>query len=155
MMLHKNKLTVEKLRSQIVQLEKQLASLKMDLAKAESSQLSEFPANRIVTTPCNSDLAPYQSAASKSSSDWTWPLDIDEYKRYGRQMIMPEIGLKGWMSKPSLTKTQAERFHTHRPAQTEERLRPSSWSRRTGMPSCDLPCWSRHRDIGPHGRRCN
>jgi adenylyltransferase/sulfurtransferase len=24
-----------------------------------------------------------------------WPLDKHEYKRYGRQMIMPEIGLQG------------------------------------------------------------
>ena len=23
-------------------------------------------------------------------------LDAEEYKRYGRQMIMPEVGLKGW-----------------------------------------------------------
>lgn len=25
----------------------------------------------------------------------TWPLDKNEYKRYGRQLIMPEVGLAG------------------------------------------------------------
>lgn len=31
-----------------------------------------------------------------------WPLQPDEYQRYGRQMIMPEIGLEGWLTPLSL-----------------------------------------------------
>lgn len=31
-----------------------------------------------------------------------WPLQPDEYQRYGRQMIMPEIGLEGWLVPLSL-----------------------------------------------------
>ena len=30
--------------------------------------------------------------------DRKWPLHPEEYKRYGRQMIMPEIGLEGWLA---------------------------------------------------------
>ena len=36
-------------------------------------------------------------AAEKSLPDRVsrWPLEKNEYKRYGRQLIMPEIGLQG------------------------------------------------------------
>lgn len=28
-------------------------------------------------------------------NDWKWPLSSDDYQRYGRQLIMPEMGLQG------------------------------------------------------------
>jgi adenylyltransferase/sulfurtransferase len=34
-------------------------------------------------------------AAPESSTNRPWPLQADEYKRYGRQMILPNIGLQG------------------------------------------------------------
>lgn len=29
--------------------------------------------------------------------NWKWPLREDEYERYGRQLIIPSIGIKGLM----------------------------------------------------------
>lgn len=40
----------------------------------------------------------YDDAEAKvelNSGSSTWPLSHDEYRRYGRQLIMPEIGLQG------------------------------------------------------------
>jgi len=58
------------LQSRIARLESELAELKSNL----SQQISDAQAS---STPCS------------------LPLDLDEYKRYGRQMILPEIGLDG------------------------------------------------------------
>ena len=30
-----------------------------------------------------------------SATTWSWPMKREEYKRYGRQLIMPEIGIGG------------------------------------------------------------
>lgn len=34
---------------------------------------------------------------AESSRKHVWPLEAEEYKRYGRQLIMPEVGLQGWI----------------------------------------------------------
>ena len=80
---------VETLRSQIIRLENQLADLKIKLLQVEEeisapTHLNSKPDNMI-----------QQTAISKLEEYGRWPLDTDEYKRYGRQLIMPEIGLKG------------------------------------------------------------
>ncbi|KAH7390822.1 hypothetical protein DE146DRAFT_618511 [Phaeosphaeria sp. MPI-PUGE-AT-0046c] len=36
-----------------------------------------------------------REAADQAPHERRWPLDKNEYKRYGRQLIMPEIGLRG------------------------------------------------------------
>jgi adenylyltransferase/sulfurtransferase len=66
--------TCASLRAQIIATEEQLAGLKRDLAKAEAQ--SAIP-------------------ASENQSERRWPLLQEEYKRYGRQMIVPQVGLKG------------------------------------------------------------
>jgi hypothetical protein len=42
----------------------------------------------------------HEPPALRSVPEHRWPLYGDEYTRYGRQMIMPEIGLQGWHYKP-------------------------------------------------------
>jgi len=39
--------------------------------------------------------APTEKEERETNQNWKWPLSSDDYKRYGRQLIMPEIGLKG------------------------------------------------------------
>lgn len=39
------------------------------------------------------------AVAKISSVDRRWDLELDEYQRYGRQLILPEIGLKGASSR--------------------------------------------------------
>lgn len=36
--------------------------------------------------------------ARDGSTTWNWPMKREEYKRYGRQLIMPEIGIRGMFS---------------------------------------------------------
>ena len=46
------------------------------------------------TTPCRT------KSGARQEPGCTRPLKVQEYKRYGRQMIMPEVGLSG-MLEPS------------------------------------------------------
>lgn len=83
------------LRFKIQNLESELLGLRDRLDKAgvvESSQTASLLNG--------SALAPTQAAEINESKnpDWKWPLDAEEYRRYGRQMIMPEIGLEGNLS---------------------------------------------------------
>lgn len=88
---------VETLRSQIIRVENQLADLKVKLVEAETSA----PAISHLGGPSRSDLRGKEDAISKLDNRGGWPLDTDEYKRYGRQLIMPEIGLKGLFLYPT------------------------------------------------------
>lgn len=77
---------VVRLRHQILQCEERLAELKDQLYEAERLQQSEI----------SSQNAGGQSSSSTSASGpRRWPLEAAEYRRYGRQLVMPEIGLKG------------------------------------------------------------
>ncbi|CAG8429535.1 unnamed protein product [Penicillium salamii] len=64
--------TCESLRAQISATEEQLAGLKRDLALAE-----------------------VQTESENQESGGRWPLLPEEYKRYGRQMIVSQVGLQG------------------------------------------------------------
>ncbi|OJJ50796.1 hypothetical protein ASPZODRAFT_21315 [Penicilliopsis zonata CBS 506.65] len=65
------------LRAQIAATEKQLAGLKRELEIAEKA------------------AAATKTGHEKESSGRKWPLLEEEYKRYGRQMIVPQLGLPG------------------------------------------------------------
>jgi adenylyltransferase/sulfurtransferase len=69
------------LRSRIVDLEGQLARLKLELSQAERRQ----------TRPDGNN----GDDSTASTNTASLPLSLEEYRRYGRQMILPEIGLKG------------------------------------------------------------
>lgn len=84
---------VEKLRCQIHEVESQLTFLKLQLTKLEQSALSN-PAPPFLSAS-QPNVPPDRPIASTARGDWRWPLDAEEYKRYGRQMIVPEIGLEG------------------------------------------------------------
>jgi adenylyltransferase/sulfurtransferase len=111
---------IDSLRKQISTCEASLHDLRQQLADAEHIQRQQeevVPKKRpLVTDPANpldhdmnfgvpddfrseifavleqEDKAPEQGAPQNSSK---WPLEKNEYKRYGRQLIMPEIGLQG------------------------------------------------------------
>ena len=76
--------TCASLRAQIIVTEAQLAGLKRDLANAEQAARSE-------TAP----PAETQHEEDRNGEERRWPLLQEEYKRYGRQMIVSQVGLKG------------------------------------------------------------
>jgi len=81
------KLSAETLRSQIAATEKQLQELRDQLAGLES--------------PDKADSQPQQPCEEGQLEDTSnrdvpkWPLNQEEYNRYGRQMIVSSIGIKG------------------------------------------------------------
>ena len=70
--------STDALRSQIQALEEKLRILNHELAREEQSASTE----------------PSKPSKPQPRST-TWPLEPDEYKRYGRQMILPQIGRVG------------------------------------------------------------
>jgi len=69
--------SAEALRAQIAATEAQLQSLKDQLAKIEEKEVQN-------------GVDPVTHSQ--------WPLSQEEYKRYGRQMIVPNIGIQGLFS---------------------------------------------------------
>ena len=81
---------VQAIRAQIDALECQLHDLKQQLAIAEKNvDVSHNP------SPTAQSKNTEDTPALHTVRDWRWPLEGEEYNRYGRQMIMPEIGLHG------------------------------------------------------------
>ena len=106
---------VQQLREQVEVTESQLRSLKIQLQQAkveteaarnvEQAYRGGFPAAWIDETLSalyqdpGMDIFPYTlndyTSATPQRASRRWPLADDEYKRYGRQLIMPEVGQHG------------------------------------------------------------
>lgn len=96
---------VRSLRQQIENTETQLRNLKLQLQQAElqyttSRQLAQayaggLPEEWQVETLAALSPAAQQPPGQSKSTHGRWPLESEEYKRYGRQMILPEVGLHG------------------------------------------------------------
>nr|OQO21173.1 hypothetical protein B0A51_10916 [Rachicladosporium sp. CCFEE 5018] len=88
---------VVELRLQIEKHESQLATLKTQLAVAEkqetfAQQQADFTAKGSHGLSAVTNL---ERKTSSETSQSRWPLLNEEYTRYGRQMILPEVGLPG------------------------------------------------------------
>lgn len=99
---------VRSLRQQVESAETQLHNLKLQLQQAEeqhehSRQLEQawaggLPQDWITETLAALSPEAQQTPAGRPQPQTTqgrWPLESEEYKRYGRQMILPEVGLHG------------------------------------------------------------
>jgi adenylyltransferase/sulfurtransferase len=93
---------VRSLRQQIEHTETQLRNLKQQLQQAEqqyttSRQLAQAYAGGLPQEWQEEALAALSPAAQSAAktTHGRWPLESEEYKRYGRQMILPEVGLHG------------------------------------------------------------
>ncbi|KKY35294.1 putative molybdenum cofactor synthesis protein [Diaporthe ampelina] len=72
--------SAQQLRVQVAKAEEELGSLREQLAEAEAYELHQ-------------EAGP--AAASTNGSAWKWPLMAEEYDRYGRQLILPNVGIQG------------------------------------------------------------
>ena len=72
--------TCASLRTQIAATEAKLADLKRELEVAEQAAASHKIQN---------------AADAEEGSERRWPLLDEEYRRYGRQMIVPQLGIQG------------------------------------------------------------
>ena len=80
--------SAETLRCQIAAAEEELKILKEKLAALEDSNYQKS------LEPASHDFPPREEKESTVPSR-KWPLSSEEYMRYGRQMIIPNIGLQG------------------------------------------------------------
>ena len=106
-----------RLRNQISSLEALLSDLKVQLSNAEADYNQNLPAQLDVKGIPQTQAEPYHSDQLVDRKEKTfaslvdqldlprenkwgksWDLTSEEYKRYGRQLIMPEIGLRGGLS---------------------------------------------------------
>lgn len=71
--------TCASLRAQIAATEAQLAGLKRELQVAEQAALNS-------------------QSQHTDTEESRWPLLAEEYRRYGRQMIVPQLGVQGMCS---------------------------------------------------------
>ena len=119
---------IQRLRNQISSLEALLTDLKAQLTNAEANHKQTTPAQFDTKGSPQTQPKPYDSdqpvdRKGKTFASLVDQLDLplvnkwgkssdltsEEYKRYGRQLIMPEIGLRGGLSSmiydgwPSLT----------------------------------------------------
>lgn len=74
------------LRTEIAATEAQLTKLKRELSDAEEAALKARSQHTTTTTE------------AESTTRGKWPLSGEEYRRYGRQMIVPQVGLQGKFS---------------------------------------------------------
>ncbi|KAF2196343.1 hypothetical protein GQ43DRAFT_262329 [Delitschia confertaspora ATCC 74209] len=106
-------LIIDSLRKQISSCEAQLKDLRRQLAEAEQLRRQKQEKERLGETtvandPLDHDMnygiadafrsevyAALSPLAEENVMRRSWPLEKAEYKRYGRQLIMPEIGLQG------------------------------------------------------------
>ncbi len=89
---------VDALKLQIQELEAQLLVLKRQIVETGGGHVSETlkPGNPSISSVTDAEIPPEEpTAANKQDYIWRWPLEENEYRRYGRQMIMPEFGIEG------------------------------------------------------------
>ncbi|KAI0470299.1 adenylyltransferase [Xylaria cf. heliscus] len=78
---------IEQLKAQISKTEEELQQLKNQLAELEASPLTPAPAPSETQAQGRQPTVP--------SQEWKWPLKEEEYVRYGRQLILPSVGIQG------------------------------------------------------------
>jgi hypothetical protein len=126
----------EALKKQILETEAQLQRLKDQLAQVEAGSLEQSVNGLSVSE-------------SPVTEDRKWPLSAEEYKRYGRQMIVHSIGIQGnsylllgWIMP-----------NTPRSTPSQECFSSDYRSWRFGMSSSSLYSWSRTGNHWNHGWR--
>jgi adenylyltransferase/sulfurtransferase len=77
--------SAEALKKQIITTEEQLKRLKEQLVAVEAQSSIERAVDGL-------------GLRAGPVTTGKWPLDLEEYKRYGRQMIVPSIGIQGGCS---------------------------------------------------------
>lgn len=72
----------QELREQVARAEAKLKALKEQLANVENGSSPRRAGGN----------GPVTQAPDKP---WKWPLKADEYERYGRQLVLPGVGVEG------------------------------------------------------------
>lgn len=98
--------SAEQLRKRIAETEEELKALREQLAQvevAEDGKDNDTAANESssATRPerqapeRRKTGAPVKTVDQSEAAVWKWPLRQEEYERYGRQLILPQVGIHG------------------------------------------------------------
>ncbi|KAI6093491.1 adenylyltransferase [Hypoxylon rubiginosum] len=79
----------EQVREQIARTENELQDLRRQLSELES------PIQNLNLDKGPSSISETKQPGDASTPEWKWPLREEEYSRYGRQLILPIVGIKG------------------------------------------------------------
>lgn len=74
--------SAHQLREQIAKVEEELKALKEQLSEVEEQTSGSSP-------------IPSLKEEENGTPAWKWPLTAEEYERYGRQLILPSVGIHG------------------------------------------------------------
>lgn len=77
---------IDELQLQIIEHERLVQGLKRELAQLQLNASKSTTSRNVLSNV---------STTAPASQSWQWPLEAEEYKRYGRQLILPDIGLQG------------------------------------------------------------
>lgn len=168
--MHSTNDQVLKLRARIASLQGALSDLKQQLADAEANSYQIASAQIESNGPSHAQPTLYPPAHQDNCHHSTfesvvdklhlsqeekrrhcWELTSEEYKRYGRQLIMPEVGLRGGPSSLKYNLHLSLTPIVARTATTEGCLGPDRRSRRSRMSSCHIPRWCWGGKDWPHG----
>lgn len=130
------KRTCASLRAQIAATETKLAGLRRELESAEKAAIEIR-----------------KQEATKTEGDGnkdmrTWPLLGEEYRRYGRQMIVPQLGLQGESRESVRIDALSNNCSLCRPIETSILESLDCWRRWIGVSGCAVPCRGGCRHIG-------
>ena len=119
---------IQELKLRIAEHEHKLQDLRKELDRVESE-----------ANLGNTQAQDASNVTSDVVANWRWPLTTDEYRRYGRQMILPEIGLQGAYINAESHDIRIAANFLARPALPKIRLGLNRWRWRTRMPCGILP----------------
>ena len=92
-MTDSKKASIEALKSTITSIEENLRLLKGQLALLEAEELRPTNSRPSNTNRPNGPVPQPQTRLPHSGKELS--LDLEEFKRYGRQMILPGFGIQG------------------------------------------------------------
>lgn len=96
--------SAEQLRRRIAEAEAELKALREQLAQIEAAEeQSEHkevfensqPIPERQSPERRKTGAPVKPIGQAEAAAWKWPLSKEEYERYGRQLILPQVGING------------------------------------------------------------
>lgn len=95
--------SAEQLRRRIAEAEDELKALREQLAqlepaeeKSEDKEVSQHIPER-QSPERRKTGAPVKPIEQAEAAAWKWPLSKEEYERYGRQLILPHVGINGML----------------------------------------------------------
>lgn len=98
--------TAEQLRRRIAEAEDELKTLREQLAQLEPAEKKGEDNGNIENPPQVPERqsperrktgAPVKPIEQAEAEAWKWPLSEEEYERYGRQLILPQVGINGML----------------------------------------------------------